>query len=178
MQANIDHAHCDCTEKSGLMDCDDFFSRVRRTSASSLNCASSLPDQIAGLAFRLNTNPAQLVACDFCVRKTRLVRCFSTTRLKRNQVVSGTLRTSRSGRLLRSTTISPKPPLCSSMSVVLNACSIGLNLDLFLPQRTHSSRGKFTPAASAEMGSNESVASTRAQKCFCVAWASREVRTE
>src|SRR5215471_11564421 len=157
MQANIDHAHCDCTEKSGLMDCDDFFSRVRTTSASSLNCVSSLPDQIAGLAFRFNTRPAQLVACDFCARKTRLVRCFSTTRLKRNQVVSGTLRTSRSERLPRSTTRSPNPPLCSSMSVVLKACSIGLSLEWFLPQRTHSSREKFTPAAWAEDGSKESL---------------------
>src|SRR5262249_40235077 len=124
MQANIDHAHCDCTEKSGLMDCDDFFSRVRTTSASSLNCVSNLPDQIAGLAFRYNTNPAQLVACDFCARKTRLVGCFSTTRLKRNQVVSGTLRTSLSRTLLRSTTTSPKPPLCNSISLVFKACSI------------------------------------------------------
>src|SRR5262249_24220940 len=169
MQANIDHAHCDCTEKSGLMDCDDFFSRVRTTSASSLNCVSNLPDQIAGLAFRHNTNPAQLVACDFWPRKTRPVGSFSTTRLKRNQVVSGPLRPSRSGRLLRSTTTSPKPPLCNSMSVVLKACSIGLSLDLFFPLRTNSSRVKFIPAAWAEMGSNESAASTRAQKCSCVA---------
>src|SRR5262249_11381217 len=75
-------------------------------------------------------------------------------------------------------TIKPKPPLCSSMSVVLNACSIGLSLDLFFPQRTQSSREKLNPTARAETGSKESLESTSAQKCFCVACASRDIRTE
>src|SRR5438067_655029 len=86
--------------------------------------------------------------------------------------------------LPRSIITNPKPTLCKSRSVTRSACSTGAikgfrescllrfliwtwvsegQGSLSTPQRTQSKRSKSIPAAAAERGSNESLASTRAQ---------------
>src|SRR6267142_6846518 len=174
-------AHCDFREKSGRSGCADrtgFFCRPRSTSAETFNCVSRRPCHTADVVLHSRTRPAQLAAWERCCNTTSATFCFSTTRLKRNHEVRGTLRTTRSGTPLRAMTINPKPPLCSSMSVALKACSSGGIFCRLRPQRTHNSREKSTPAFSAEAVSSESPASTSAQKYICEARASSECSTE
>src|SRR5262245_9134333 len=113
---------------------------------------------------RCRVRPAQLWAAGYVIRNTKAAGIFSTTRAKRNQVVSGIFLTSFSSTLPRSTAISPKPPFWSRMSAALNACSRGLRR-CFIEQRTQRTRARFTHAASADSGSKQSPASTSAQNC-------------
>src|SRR3954468_1632342 len=104
---------------------------------------------------------AQLLAYGSCSNTSRAVLVFSTARRKRNHVANGIRRATLGGTSFKSTTTIPNPPACNSRSVVFNTCS---RLENFLPeQRTHSSRARSTPAASADAGSKASLASTRTQ---------------
>src|ERR1039458_3145758 len=102
-----------------------------------------------------NTSPAQLVACGSCAIKTRAADCFSMTRLKRNHELKGTLRTTRSGMPLRSTAISPKPPLCNKMSATLNACSNGGSLRSEAEPRTQGNLAHHPFGNAAEVHGNQ-----------------------
>lgn len=100
--------------------------------------------------------------------KTSGASSFSATLRKRNQVVKGILRTNRSDIPARSTMMSPNPPLpWSNRSEALNACSKAFTPRP--PPRIHKTRSRLTPAVWADRGSNESVASTKAQNCSRVA---------
>src|SRR3954471_9694353 len=104
---------------------------------------------------------AQLLAYGSCSKTNRAVLVFSTTRRNRNHVDNGIFRATLGATSFRSTVTIPNPPACSSRSVVFITCS---RLENFLPeQRTHSSRARSTPAASADAGSKASLASMRTQ---------------
>src|SRR5882724_6354220 len=110
---------------------------------------------------RQTANPAQLFAYGSCSKTSREVLVFSTARRKRNQVASGTRRATLGGTSFMSTITMPKPPACKSRSVAFKTCS---RFENFVPeQRTHSSRARSTPAASADAGSKASLASTSTQ---------------
>jgi hypothetical protein len=88
---------------------------------------------------------------------TSAVGVFSTARRSLYHDASEMRRAVAGAMSPRSIATRPNPPACNSRSVALSACSA------LPPQRIHSSRVNATPAAAADVGSNASLASTRAQ---------------
>src|SRR5258708_174428 len=133
---------------------------------------------MTGSVRRRRTSSAQLVACGSCSMKTKAADCFSTTRLKRNHVLKGILRTMCSAIPLISTAISLKLPFWSKISATLNACSKGLSFALVFPHRIQSNLGKLTPPAFPVSSYKEPPPSTKSQQWSFDACAKRETSAE
>lgn len=109
-----------------------------------------------------NANEAQDRTQDPWAITTSAVGLFSTTRRKRYHQDEMIRRACCGGTSPRSSATRPKPLLCKSRSVALNACS------MLAAQRTQSNRSKSTPASAADEGSSTSFVSTRAHTSWCV----------
>ncbi len=134
---------------------------LRRSAVNSTQRSSSehpgAPRHLTRLRAHSTASCAQARACGARSTTTSVVGVFSTARRSLYQDASEMRRTVSGAISPRSIATRPNPPACNSRSVALSACSA------FPPQRIHSSRLSATPAATADTGSNVSLASTNAQ---------------
>src|SRR6266436_111342 len=79
--------------------------------------------QWSALLWQRRTSEAQLFAHDSSPSRRRIVGVFSTARRKRNHVLRSMRRASTQEISPRSKMTTPHPPLCTSRSVDLSACS-------------------------------------------------------